>query len=322
VLRPAFAWAVDDELPHRNVVARTYGPAVPPAKVDPLELDELVAVLDAARGHRYEAAVVLLVFLGLRIGETLSLAWSDVDLEATPPRIHVHRQVQRRTGVGLVLQEYPRTAKSNRVLPLHPVAAEALRAQRLAQLEERVRIGVRPGEEHAELVSTTVQGLPVDSRAFARTLDRIAARAGRDGLHPHRLRHSMAAVALDQGVPLEVLSELLGHTSIRVTKDVCGTLLLTTNATATDAIGDAFAKNDPGDRWRAAWRAGIVGPSRWPWSGAPRGIRTQSVRIKRVLTTVGPTGGRRSEQVHSGSSACWFRSVRPVQLDFVGRDVG
>jgi integrase len=243
VLRRGLEWAVGDELLGRNVVGNTDGPAVPPVKVDPLELDELFAILDAARGHRYAAAATLLMLLGLRRGELLGLSWSDVDLDASPPRLHVQRQVLRLTGVGLVLQDYPKTAKSNRVLPLDAMAVETLRAQRQAQREERMRIGVRPGEEYAELVFTTAQGLPVDPRAFARSLDRIARRAGLDKLNPHRLRHCMAAVALDAGVPLEVLSELLGHSSIRVTKDVYGTLLLGTKAAAVDAIGAAFREN-------------------------------------------------------------------------------
>jgi integrase len=239
VLRRGFEWAVGDELLSRNVVANTDGPAVPGVKVDPLELVELGAVLDAARGHRYEAAVVLLARLGLRKGEVLGLAWSDVDLEAKPPVIHVRRQVQRVARRGLELVPL-KTAKSDRVIPLDAVAVDTLRAQRRAQREERMLIGVRPGEEYAELVFTTAHGLPVDPRAFARSLDRIAGRAGLNGLNPHRLRHSMAAVALEARVPVEVLSELLGHSSIRVTKDIYGTLLLNTKAAAVDAIGGVF----------------------------------------------------------------------------------
>jgi integrase len=259
VLRRGCEWAVGDELLRRNVVANTDGPAVPPVKVDPLELTELFAVLDAARGHRYEAAVVLFMLLGLRRGELFGLSWSDVDLDASPPRLHVQRQVQRLTGVGLVLQDYPKTAKSNRVLPLDPMAVETLRAQRRAQLDERMLLGARPGEEYAQLVFTTVQGLPVDARAFARSLDRIARRAGLPGLNPHRMRHCMAAVAIDAGVPLEVLSELLGHSSIRVTKDVYGTLLLGTKAAAVDAIGAAFGENSSR---RGGYQRGYPQPSR------------------------------------------------------------
>jgi integrase len=183
----------------------------------------------------------------------LGLAWSDVDLDARPPRIHVRQQVQRLTGAGLVLVPL-KTARSDRVVVPPRLAVEALRAQRRAQLAERLKLRARPGEEYAQLVFTTGDGEPVDPRAFARSLDRIARRAGRDGLNPHRLRHSVAALALDRGVRLEVLSEVLGHSSIRVTKDVYGTLLLDTKAAAAGLIGDAVEKffSRPGGAQRGA----------------------------------------------------------------------
>lgn len=45
------------------------------------------------------------------------------------------------------------------------------------------------------------------------------------GLTPHELRHSAASILLAQGVPLHVVSEMLGHSSIRSTKDVYGHLV-------------------------------------------------------------------------------------------------
>jgi site-specific recombinase XerD len=38
----------------------------------------------------------------------------------------------------------------------------------------------------------------------------------------HELRHSAAGLMLAQGVRLQVVSEVLGHSSIRMTADVCG----------------------------------------------------------------------------------------------------
>jgi integrase len=64
---------------------------------------------------------------GLRMGESLGLRWSDIDLEAGTLR--VHRQLQRvREGGGLVFSE-PKNA-SRRTIDLPQRALEALRSHR------------------------------------------------------------------------------------------------------------------------------------------------------------------------------------------------
>ena len=50
----------------------------------------------------------------------------------------------------------------------------------------------------------------------------VAARAALPQAGLHTLRHSPAGVMLIHGVPLKVVSEILGHSSIAITGDVCG----------------------------------------------------------------------------------------------------
>lgn len=49
--------------------------------------------------------------------------------------------------------------------------------------------------------------------------------AGLGHWHVHELRHSGASLMLAQGTPLHVVSEVLGHASIAMTKDVYGHLV-------------------------------------------------------------------------------------------------
>jgi Phage integrase family len=46
--------------------------------------------------------------------------------------------------------------------------------------------------------------------------------AGLPDAGPHTLRHSAASAMLSHGVPLKVVSEILGHSSIAITGDVYG----------------------------------------------------------------------------------------------------
>jgi integrase len=60
---------------------------------------------------------------------------------------------------------------------------------------------------------------------FSHSFARLCERAGLGHWHPHELRHSGASLMLAQGTPLHVVSEVLGHASIAITKDVYGHLL-------------------------------------------------------------------------------------------------
>ena len=65
----------------------------------------------------------------------------------------------------------------------------------------------------------------LDPENFSRSFAKLCSRAGLGRWHPHELRHSGASLMLAQGTPLHVVSEILGHASITITKDVYGHLV-------------------------------------------------------------------------------------------------
>ncbi len=60
---------------------------------------------------------------------------------------------------------------------------------------------------------------PIDSRADWQEWADILAEAGIPHTGVHAMRHSAATIALDEGVALAVVQELLGHSDIRVTRE-------------------------------------------------------------------------------------------------------
>jgi integrase len=62
--------------------------------------------------------------------------------------------------------------------------------------------------------------------------------------HPHELRHSAASLMLAQGVKLQVVSQVLGHASIRMTADVYGHILDPDRQEAADAMGTLLWDED------------------------------------------------------------------------------
>ena len=233
VLRRALGQAEREGLVQRNVAAISQPPRISQPEGRSLTVDQARAVLEAARDDRLEAAYLLLLSYGLRRGELLGLAWTDLDAKAGT--LAVRQAVRKRktarsedgTYVGgsssrIELAEL-KTRRSRRTLFLTEGIVEALRAHRDRQELDRKDAGALWAG--SDLIFTSVIGTPMDPDNFAKQFVRLCESAGLGHWHPHEARHSAASVMLAQGVPLEVVSEVLGHSSIYLTKDVYGHLV-------------------------------------------------------------------------------------------------
>lgn len=175
--------------------------------------DEARRLLAAVRDDRLGALYTVALALGLRKGEALGLSWADVDLDAGT--LTVRGQLQR-LGGGVVRTE-PKSAASRRTVYLPAVVAQALRAHRVRQREERLRAGPAWRGNPWDLVFTTPLGTPLDERNVTRQFQRALARAGLPPMRFHDLRHSAASLLLAQGVSAKLVQELLGHATIALT---------------------------------------------------------------------------------------------------------
>ena len=214
VLHRALSKAVELRLIARNPAASADPPKVRHEEITPLSMDQTRVFLDAARRQKYEALYVLSLTCGLRIGESLGLKWSDIDLEAGTLR--VNRQLQRiRGGGGLVFSE-PKNA-SRRTIDLPQRALEALRTHRQHQLEEKSRVS---SYEDTDLVFATGKGTPLDAQNIVnRHFKPLLRRAGLPDIRWHDLRHTCATLLLERGVHPKLVQHLLGHASITMTLD-------------------------------------------------------------------------------------------------------
>ena len=241
VLRRAIRSAEAEGMVSRNVAKIAEGVHVGGTTGRTLTVEQAGTLLQAVRGDRYEAAVTTALALGLRRGELLGLAWSDLELDATPGRITVRRSLKRIPKVGLVLDD-PKTEGSKRTVHLPAQLVAVLKDHRRRQVEERLHAGplwiVDP--LGADLVFRTPFGHAVDPDNFRQAVYRITKAAGLGQWSPHELRHSAASLLIAQGVDLKLISELLGHSSIRVTADVYGHLLDVGKARTAEAMGDVL----------------------------------------------------------------------------------
>jgi integrase len=241
VLRRALRYAEQEGYVSRNVAAIAHGVRLRSTEGRTLTPEQARQLLASVRGDRLEAAYTVALALGLRRGELLGLTWNDLALDATPPRLTVRRTLQRVQGVGLTVED-TKTARSRRTLYLPGPAVDALEAHRERQKAERANAGplwvARP--LGLDLVFRSPAGAPVDPMNFTHATYRATEAAGLGRWSPHELRHSAASLLIAQGVPLKVVSDTLGHASIRVTADVYGHLLEPAKAEAADAMSEAL----------------------------------------------------------------------------------
>ena len=216
VLRAILDTAVRDGALAINPAAAIRRPRVTSKEAPHLTPGQVADLLRAAEGSRYAPLFALLVHTALRRGEALALQWSDVDLDKGTLRV---RGTLARID-GQILVPEPKTAKSKRFVPISIPAEQLLRRIQANQAEERLRAGSAWCQ--TGFVFTTEFGEPCDPRNALRALKVAAVRAGLPAVGLHTLRHSAASVMLTHGVPLKVVSEILGHSSIAITGDVYG----------------------------------------------------------------------------------------------------
>ena len=112
----------------------------------------------------------------------------------------------------------PKTEAGRRTIPLVGATLPALRDHRRRQLKERLAAG--PDWSDSGHVFANELGGPMDPRNVLRWWYRVTERAGIGRHRLHAARHTAASLLLEQGVPLEVVSAVLGHASLAITADV------------------------------------------------------------------------------------------------------
>lgn len=167
------------------------------------------------------------------------------------PSYRQRDRLNQRAVVGTEVLE-PKSAKSRRTIPLSDPAADVL--VRVGEPTEVEQVQAAQLWEHSGHVFVTDIGEPCDPRNALRALTVAARRAGLEGVGLHTLRHSAASVMLSERVPLNVVSQILGHSGIAITADVYGHIAPDVSRSALDVLGTAltaFPTTSPGPASRS-----------------------------------------------------------------------
>ena len=243
--------------------------------------DQTGQFLDTALEDRLYPLLHLVAYRGLRRGEVVGLRWQDVHLNAG--YLRVAQQV-----VQLGWPTYtgdPKTTSGERSVSLDLSTIDVLRRWRLAQQAERRLWGAAWTD--TGLVFTREDDSQLHPARASQLFHRITRTAGLPPIRLHDLRHTAASLALAAGVPLKVVSEQLGHSSLAITADTYTSILPTVAQAAAEAVFGIVPRRGPAhspDATAFPFRSHAADPE------ARCTMRRVPARQRRRSAGVGPVG--------------------------------
>lgn len=154
------------------------------------------AVLNGKKDKLY--GIILCLYSGLRIGELIALQWSDIDF--AKGILTVSKSCHDGKD-GIVIYE-PKTSSSRRVIPLPKQLLPILK-------------GIKKKSDSPFVVSSN--GKPVSVRSYQRSFELFLKKLKISHKGFHSLRHTFATRAIECGMDVKTLSEILGHKNPTVT---------------------------------------------------------------------------------------------------------
>ena len=162
----------------------------------PMSREDICKMLNACSRNRQKAMLYTLGTTGMRVSELTGLGY---------------KQYRDRIGNQIVI-----TGKGNkqRVVFLNPETVEAI------NLYIRTERKANRWAADCDYLFASAQGGKVDANNFDKTLKALARKAGiknADEVSAHTFRHSFACILSENGTSMDVIRDLLGHSSLAVT---------------------------------------------------------------------------------------------------------
>ncbi len=229
--------AVRDDILAKNPATYTRPMKVAAPEIMVLTHDQAKQLIRCAlhRSRNAWAIIVLALGTGMRISEIYGLEWKNVDLEAK--KLQVEKTVVT-TNRGALVQESTKTKTSRRTILLPDNVCYMLKRFKLWQKVRDIRLGTHYST--SPWVLSNPQGKPRSPSSFSgHDFKELLDIAGIDRkFRIHDMRHTHATWLLEKGVNIKVVSERLGHSSIRITLDTYAHVLQTMQQEAVDTLND------------------------------------------------------------------------------------
>jgi len=209
--------AVQNQLILSNPAQRVKPPKI--GKKEAAHYDDDTAIklfeLLSSEPLKYQAAVYIAIFGGLRLEEVTGLNWSDIDFDKKT--IDINKTSQYITGMGII-EGQTKTEKSARNITISDAVINILKAYRLEQQKERLKLAdlwIETGK-----IFVQWNGKPMFPSTPSSWFHKWLKKSGLPALKFHDLRHTNASLLISQGVDVALVSKRLGHSQITTTLNI------------------------------------------------------------------------------------------------------
>lgn len=236
ILNLAFKRASRLKLIKENVVQYIEVPKIKKFKNEIYNSEDMRILLEKSKGTSLELPIIIASGLGLRISEILGLTWNNIDFNDYTITVD---KITIRDGGKVILKD-PKTESSIRTITVPEEIILMLKQLKKNRLSAKLK-----GEKtHRELIFYDKNLDPIASDVISKKFKYFLEINNLKHIRFHDLRHSHVTMLIEAKVPIKVISERVGHSSVNTTLNIYSHALKEMDQEASEKISNTLFNRD------------------------------------------------------------------------------
>lgn len=244
ILHKAFKQAIKDDLIVSNPFDKVTRPKKNEFQGSFYSKEEMTKLLEVSKNDPIYPAILIAGTMGLRRSEALGTRWSRIDWETHTILLDTKVIEKSINGKKVpVPVELMKNKSSKRTMVIPDMAYEMLKEQKSRQDIYKEMFGKSYNREFDDYVCVNPMGELLKPDYVTDHFRLVLEENGLRHIRYHDLRHTVASLLINNGVPLMHVSDYLGHKDIQVTANIYGHLDKTSKEISANVINNVLNKN-------------------------------------------------------------------------------
>lgn len=180
-------------------------------------------------GKESDIGVIICLYTGIRIGELCALKWENVDFNKS--MLHIRSTLYRVKNTD--------GQSKTKVIDTPPKSSSAVRDIPIPKFLNDKMFEMRKDSGYV----INRKGKFIETAVYSRRFDKLLEMAEISHMKFHSTRHTFAARALEVGMDVKTLSEILGHASVSTTLNLYGHSLPEHKRNEMERLGKIFKQS-------------------------------------------------------------------------------